>query len=81
MTRVWWRCVSLLTLCCAALPPAHATALTAYGITASGALLTFDTDVPDVVQTTTLTGLVVPGEQIVAIDFRATGRRLYGLSK
>jgi hypothetical protein len=79
MTRAWWRCVSLLTLCCAALPPAHATALTAYGITTSGALLTFDTDMPDVVQTTTLIGLQ-PGEQILAIDFRAIDRRLYGLS-
>jgi Domain of unknown function (DUF4394)/Calx-beta domain len=79
MTRAWWRCVSLLTLCCAALLPAHAAALTAYGITTSGALLMFDTDVPDAVQTTNLTGLQ-PGEQLVAIDFRAVDRRLYGLS-
>jgi hypothetical protein len=79
MTRAWWRCVSLLTLCFGALLPAHTAALTAYGITTSGALLRFDTDVPDVVQTTTLTGLQ-PGEQIVAIDFRAIDRRLYGLS-
>src|SRR5688572_11733783 len=79
MTRACWRCVSLLTLCCAALLPAHAAALTAYGISTSGALLTFDTDLPDTVSTSTLTGLQ-PGEQLLAIDFRAVDRRLYGLS-
>jgi hypothetical protein len=79
MTRTWRCCVSLLALCCVALLPAQAAALPAYGITTTGELVIFDTDVPDLVDILRLTGLQ-PDEQILAIDIRAIDRRVYGLS-
>src|SRR5262245_42492688 len=54
-------------------------ALPAYGVTATGDLIAFDTVAPAAVTTLPITGLA-PGEDIVGLDMVVTNGRLYALT-